>query len=96
MSSRPQDLHSKSDTRTRDENLALSERAGREIEELLRQGKATERVLKCPNCKFALATAFSTTPAYLKIKCKKCGMVLPINLATFCSKKTDTDSMFKI
>jgi len=75
--------------------MRLSEEAGKAIENLLRQGKATERAIRCPKCNTALATAFMDSPVFLKFKCK-CGLIIPVSLATFCTRKVDDDMDFKI
>lgn len=95
MNNKPMNLFCKSDTRTRAENIRLSEEAGKTIENLLRQGKAKERAIRCPKCNTALATAFMDSPVFLKFKCK-CGLIVPVSLATFCTRKVSDDMEFKI
>lgn len=95
MGNRPRDLYSKSDIRTKADNIRLSEEAGKEIENLLRQGKVTERAIRCPRCNAALAVAYMDSPVYLKFKCR-CGLIIPVNLGTFCTRKEDDDMKFRI
>ena len=42
-----------------------------------------------------IATAFMDSPVFLKFKCK-CGLIVPVSLATFCTRKVNDDMKFKI
>ena len=42
-----------------------------------------ERELKCPECGFTVATAFSDASGHFKIKCQKCKTISVINFAYF-------------
>lgn len=46
-----------------------------------------ERELKCPECDYLVAYAFSDATGHFKIKCKKCKTVSVLNFAYFCRRK---------
>lgn len=46
-----------------------------------------ERELKCPECGYLVAYAFSDASGHFKIKCKKCKTVSILNFAYFCRCK---------
>lgn len=46
-----------------------------------------ERELKCPECGFVVANAFSDACGHFKIKCQKCKKISVLNLAYFCRRK---------
>lgn len=88
---KPTKLFSRSDSRTREENLRLSAQAGEEIEELLRQGKITERAIRCASCNRVVLTAYSDcTSGHMTVVCK-CGIISLINLGTFKTKRIYND-----
>jgi len=45
--------------------------------------KFVERELRCPNCGFIVATAYSDAAGHFKIKCQKCKMISTLNFAYF-------------
>ena len=49
--------------------------------------KYIERELKCPECGFHIATAFSDATGHFKIKCRKCKTISVLNCAYFCRRK---------
>lgn len=57
--------------------------------ELSRQEAADfiERELKCPECGYLVATAFSDATGHFKIKCQKCKSISVLNFAYFCRRK---------
>jgi len=46
-----------------------------------------ERELKCPECGYLVAYAFSDATGHFKIRCKKCKTVSVLNFAYFCRRK---------
>lgn len=46
-----------------------------------------ERELKCPECGFLIATAYSDAAGHFKIKCQKCKKISVLNFAYFCRRK---------
>ena len=46
-----------------------------------------ERELKCPECGYLVAYAFSDAIGHFKIKCKKCKTVSVLNFAYFCRRR---------
>ena len=46
-----------------------------------------ERELKCPECGYLVAYAFSDATGHFKVKCKKCKTVSVLNFAYFCRRK---------
>lgn len=46
-----------------------------------------ERELKCPECGYLVAYAFSDATGHFRIKCKKCKTVSVLNFAYFCRRK---------
>lgn len=46
-----------------------------------------ERELKCPECGYLVAYAFSDATGHFKVKCKKCKTVSVLNFAYFCKRK---------
>lgn len=46
-----------------------------------------ERELKCPECGYLVAYAFSDAKGHFKIKCKKCKTVSVLNFAYFYRRK---------
>ena len=46
-----------------------------------------ERELKCPQCGYLVAYAFSDATGHFKIRCKKCKTVSVLNFAYFCRRK---------
>lgn len=46
-----------------------------------------ERELKCPQCGYLVAYAFSDAAGHFRIKCKKCKTVSVLNFAYFCRRK---------
>ena len=49
--------------------------------------KYIERELRCPECGFHIATAYSDAAGHFKIKCRKCKTVSVLNFAYFCRRK---------
>ena len=46
-----------------------------------------ERELKCPECGFVVAAAFSDAAGHFKVKCQKCKNIFVLNFAYFCRRK---------
>ncbi|MCR5636235.1 MAG: hypothetical protein K6F76_03525 [Clostridiales bacterium] len=46
-----------------------------------------ERELKCPECGFIVAAAFSDATGHFKIKCQKCKSISVLNFAYFRRQK---------
>ena len=66
---------------TTPEAIYNAERSKQEATEFI------ERELKCPQCGFLIAYAFSDAKGHLKIKCKKCKKESVLNFAYFCKRK---------
>ena len=47
----------------------------------------SERVLRCPLCKFKLQTVFSDATGHMRIKCPKCKHDFILNIAYFRTMK---------
>ena len=67
----------------------ISDPAVRYRAELSRQEAESlaERELKCPECGYLIAYAFSDAAGHFRIKCKKCKTVSVLNFAYFCRRR---------
>ena len=66
---------------TTQEALYKAERSKQEAADFI------ERELKCPQCGYLVAYAFSDAKGHFKIRCKKCKTVSVLNFAYFCRRK---------
>lgn len=84
----PSKLYCRQDERTRAENIRRNDEIMHEIEDLVRQGKITERAIRCSACNRVIMTAFSDCDGHMTLQCE-CGVISLVNLGTCCTKKVD-------